>query len=53
MKRHLGGKDGGGGIAYLLPTMRIQLIAGIISPQSAWIHREESFQGEHDFKQCV
>lgn len=28
---HLGGKDGGGGIAYLLSAMSIQLIAGIIS----------------------
>lgn len=47
---HLGRKDGGGGIAYLLSTMSIQLIAGIISLGPVWIHRKESFQGEHDFK---
>lgn len=47
---HLGGKDGGGGIAYLLSAMSIQLIAGIISLGLAWIHRKKSFQGEHYFK---
>lgn len=47
---HLGGKDGSGGIAYLLSAMSIQTIAGIISLGPAWIHRKESFQGEHYFK---
>lgn len=46
--QHLGGKDGGGGIAYLLSTVNIQLIAGRIAPETVWIHRkQESFQGEH------
>lgn len=47
---HLGGKDGGGGIPYLLSAMSIQLIAGIISLEPVWIHRKESFQKEHYFK---
>lgn len=47
---HLGGKYGGGGIAYLLSTMSIQPIAGRISLGPVWIHRKESFQGEHYFK---
>lgn len=48
------GKDGGSGIVCLLPPISIQVIAGIISPEPAWIHRkQESFQGEYYFKQCV
>lgn len=47
---HLGGKDGRGGIAYLVSAMSVQLIAGIISLGPVWIHRKESFQGERYFK---
>lgn len=47
---HLGGKDGGGGIAYLVSTMSVQLIVGIASLRPVWIHTKESFQGEHYFK---
>lgn len=52
--QHLGGKDDSGRIALLLPTLSIQRIAGVISPESIWIHRkQELFQGECYFKLCV